>query len=82
MQTSRAMTHDESVYPEPFAFKPERFLEKNGGLKEDDRILAYGFGRRYLSSFKSVILFLRQDRICVGKHSASATVGIHQVLWV
>ena len=45
---SRAMTHDESVYPEPFAFKPERFFDKNGELNNDDQILAYGFGMRYL----------------------------------
>jgi len=46
----RAMTHDESVYPEPFAFKPERFFDVNG-VPNDDRILAYGFGRRYLPFF-------------------------------
>jgi cytochrome P450 len=40
------MTHDESVYPEPFTFKPERFFDKNGDLDDDDRVLAYGFGRR------------------------------------
>ena len=45
------MTHDESVYPEPFAFKPERFLDENGVLKHSDRILPYGFGRRYLPLF-------------------------------
>jgi len=49
-QTSRAMTHDESVYPEPFVFKPERFFDENGKLNNDNRVLAYGFGRRYLSS--------------------------------
>ncbi len=41
-----AMTHDESVYPDPFSFKPERFLDENGKMKADSRILAYGFGRR------------------------------------
>ena len=56
MQTSRAMTHDESVYSDPFAFKPERFFDKNGGLDDDDRILAYGFGLRYLSSFAIINL--------------------------
>ena len=40
------MTHDETVYTDPFAFKPERFLDVNGKLNEDSRILAYGFGRR------------------------------------
>jgi hypothetical protein len=41
-----AMTHDENVYPDPFTFKPERFLNADGKLNEDDRILTYGFGRR------------------------------------
>ena len=41
-----AMTHDENVYPDPFAFRPERFLKADGTLNDDSRILAYGFGRR------------------------------------
>jgi len=41
-----AMTHDENVYSEPFAFKPERYLDANGKLNDDGRVLAYGFGRR------------------------------------
>jgi cytochrome P450 len=71
------MTHDESVYPEPFAFKPERFFDKNGELNDDDRILAYGFGLRYLLPFTAVNLFSRRSRVCVGKHAASASVGTH-----
>jgi len=55
-----AMTHDESVYPEPFVFKPERFFDKNGELNKGDRVLAYGFGRR----------------VCVGEHVASATLWL------
>ena len=41
-----AMAHDEDVYPDPFTFKPERFLKEDGSLNEESRILAYGFGRR------------------------------------
>ncbi|KAH9480332.1 Cytochrome P450 monooxygenase 98 [Psilocybe cubensis] len=55
-----AMTHDEDVYPEPFAFKPERFFDENGKLNNDDRVLAYGFGRR----------------ICVGKAIASSSLWL------
>jgi len=54
METLRAMTHDENVYPEPFTFKPERFFDRNGDLDDDDRILAYGFGRRYSLSSSTV----------------------------
>jgi cytochrome P450 len=57
--TGRAMTHDKSVYPEPFAFKPERFFDKNGDLNDDDRILAFGFGRRYFLSSTVVNSFSR-----------------------
>ncbi|PPQ74460.1 hypothetical protein CVT24_000033 [Panaeolus cyanescens] len=49
-----AMNHDEERYPDPMAFKPERFLNEKGQVI-DDRIMAYGFGRR----------------ICAGKHVAT-----------
>ncbi|PPQ86493.1 hypothetical protein CVT25_008275 [Psilocybe cyanescens] len=55
-----AMTHDEEVYPDAFSFKPDRFFDEEGVLNDDDRILAYGFGRR----------------ICVGKHIASSTMWL------
>lgn len=42
----RAMTHDEDAYPEPHKFNPERFFNESGKLDDNDRILAYGFGRR------------------------------------
>jgi cytochrome P450 len=38
----RAVLHDESVYPEPSQFKPERYLNPN--LKPPDAV--FGFGRR------------------------------------
>lgn len=40
------MTHEEAVYPDPDTFNPERFLDEDGQLNDDDEILAYGFGRR------------------------------------
>lgn len=40
------MAHDEEIYPEPFAFKPERFFDEHGKLDGNDRVLAYSFGRR------------------------------------
>ncbi|KAJ6461194.1 cytochrome P450 [Mycena vitilis] len=38
----RAICHDELVYPEPFSFKPERFL--SGNTSDPDAV--FGFGRR------------------------------------
>ena len=42
------MLYDERVYPDPYEFKPERFL-KNGKLDSsvrDPMDIAFGFGRR------------------------------------
>ncbi|KAF9534462.1 cytochrome P450 [Crepidotus variabilis] len=55
-----ALTHDESKYSDPYTFKPERFLDEDGKLNEDSRVLAYGFGRR----------------ICVGKAVGSSTMWL------
>jgi cytochrome P450 len=76
-----AMTHDENLYPDPFSFKPERFLNADGTLNDDNRILAYGFGRRLAFSEPTIdkvecSLHLACDRICVGKAVASDVVGI------
>ncbi|PBK84831.1 cytochrome P450 [Armillaria gallica] len=57
-----AILHDEVAYPDPFSFKPDRFM-KNGRLDlsvEDPAIAAFGFGRR----------------ICPGRHMAYASVWI------
>jgi len=41
----RAMTHDETKYPSPDEFKPERFLREDGSLITDTP-LGFGRGRR------------------------------------
>ena len=47
----RAMLHDESVYPDPFTFKPERFLTEDGlslnTTARDPGHAIWGFGRRW-----------------------------------
>ncbi|KAJ6508744.1 cytochrome P450 [Mycena sanguinolenta] len=53
-----AMTRDESIYLKPDQFNPDRFFTADGKLNDDDTILAFGFGRR----------------LCVGRHTADASV--------
>ncbi|KAJ7169194.1 cytochrome P450 [Mycena crocata] len=56
-----AILHDESVYPDPYAFKPERFL-KDGKLDPELAMgeTAFGYGRR----------------ICPGRHTALHSLWI------
>ena len=45
---TRAMLHNEDDYPDPFVFKPERFI-KDGQINpniRDPAMIAFGFGRR------------------------------------
>jgi len=57
----RAILHDPVMYPEPDSYKPERFLNPDGSLR-DDPVLAstFGFGKR----------------ICPGRHFVDATLFI------
>ena len=57
----RAILHDPELYPDPEAFKPERFLNEDGTFCDDPLIpLAFGAGRR----------------ICPGRHFVDATLFI------
>ncbi|KAJ8695766.1 hypothetical protein PTI98_005695 [Pleurotus ostreatus] len=61
-----AMLHDSTRYPDPFAFKPERWLLPDGELNPDmkEPTVAFGFGRR----------------LCPGRHLASASIWITTAL--
>jgi cytochrome P450 len=57
----RGILHDPVTYPEPDAFKPERFINPNGSLREDLVLTSlFGIGRR----------------VCPGRHLADSTVFI------
>jgi len=55
-----AMTRDENKYPDPESFNPNRFLDGNGQLNDDDTVLTFGYGRR----------------ICPGRHMASSSTWL------
>ncbi|PPQ99635.1 hypothetical protein CVT24_005213 [Panaeolus cyanescens] len=55
-----SITHDERRYTDPLSFNPDRFFDEEGRLNGDDRVLAYGFGRR----------------LCVGRYLASNTLWL------
>jgi cytochrome P450 len=53
--------HDPETYPDPEEFKPERFLNEDGSVREDPALsLAFGVGKR----------------ICPGRHLVDSTVFI------
>ncbi|PCH38429.1 cytochrome P450 [Wolfiporia cocos MD-104 SS10] len=62
-----AIARDPDVYPEPEAFKPERWLTPDGCIRDDLRFFNFGFGRR----------------VCVGQHVANNSLFINTalVLW-
>jgi cytochrome P450 len=56
-----AVLHDPELYPDPEAFKPERFLNDDGTFRDDPVIsLAFGAGRR----------------ICPARHFVDATLFV------
>lgn len=42
----RAISRDPDVYPDPEAFKPSRWLNEKGQMREDLKFFNWGFGRR------------------------------------
>jgi len=54
-----AILHNPTIYPEPDSFKPERFLNPDGSLRDDPVLtLVFGFGKR----------------ICPGRHFVDGTL--------
>ncbi|KAG2035454.1 cytochrome P450, partial [Suillus americanus] len=59
-----SISRDPDVYPEPYAFKPQRWIDEQGGLRDDLKFFGYGFGRR----------------VCPGQHVANRSVFIATLL--
>lgn len=47
-ENCRAILHDEKAYPDPFTFRPERFMKGDqlDSSIQDPELAAFGFGRR------------------------------------
>ncbi|KAI0278780.1 cytochrome P450 [Russula aff. rugulosa BPL654] len=61
MANAWAILHDPEAYPEPDKFKPERFLNEDGTVRDDPMLsLAFGVGKR----------------ICPGRHLVESTLFI------
>lgn len=73
------MTRDESVYPDPDSFRPERWLNKDGQLDQSASILdsvVFGFGRRYAETHLNEwrLIEVLRYRVCPGRHLAMDTL--------
>jgi hypothetical protein len=57
----RAILHNPATYPEPDSFRPERFINPDGSLRDDPVVTSiFGFGKR----------------ICPGRHLVDAMIFI------
>lgn len=59
-----AISRDPDVFPDPNAFKPDRWLDTEGHVRDDLKFFVFGFGRR----------------VCPGQHVANSSVFINTVL--
>ncbi|KAG2137952.1 cytochrome P450 [Suillus clintonianus] len=59
-----AISRDPEVYPDPDMFKPQRWINDQGRMREDLKFFVYGFGRR----------------ICPAQHVANRSVFINSLL--
>ncbi|KAG1764745.1 cytochrome P450 [Suillus occidentalis] len=59
-----AISRDPEVYPDPDAFKPQRWIDDQGRVRDEPKFFTYGFGRRSLFISSLLVLWafhLTQD---------------------
>jgi len=84
-----AMSQNPEIYPDPSAFKPERFFDQDGNLNDDTVDYAFGFGRRICpgrhvasgSIWAAIANILASFRIEPAKDAAGNTVKIEDIGW-
>ena len=45
---ARAIAHDPDVFPDPHIFRPSRWLDEKGKVRDDISSFNFGFGRRFV----------------------------------
>jgi cytochrome P450 len=81
------MLHDETVYPEPFEFKPERFMKDgqlNPAVRDPDHAV-FGFGRRWAHPYCDwtyTEVWGLHSSICPGRYMAFASAWIAVALLI
>lgn len=70
-----ALHHNEDYFPDPFAFKPERWLETSGSMTSEDSARS--------KSQKAFIPFIVGPRACAGKAMVylEVSLAVAKILW-
>ncbi|KAJ3489919.1 hypothetical protein NLI96_g1776 [Meripilus lineatus] len=55
-----SILRDPEVFPDPQAFRPDRWLDEHGQLKDDPKMLGFGFGRRSVYINTALLLWAFQ----------------------
>ncbi|KIJ19363.1 hypothetical protein PAXINDRAFT_166569 [Paxillus involutus ATCC 200175] len=77
-----AISHNEAKYPNPTAFLPERFLQSDGTLNDDNVPWTFGFGRRICPGRRLANASLWCAMVSIlAMFKIEKTVGSEEVKW-
>lgn len=79
----RAILHDKKLYPDPFNFVPERFMQRQDGQQpKDPQEFSFGYGRRSVPRSITPFTMLTPHNICracPGRHFADSMLWLMMV---